>query len=114
LKIAVGVAAGDTAIDAVADDAIPGGIADIEAEIDIARIVDARLDVALAAIGALADIIDQAAGIAAAIEHGGRPLQHFDPLKPERIHIEPANPVAEQLQAIHVGAGRGRLEAAYE
>ncbi|MEI4262645.1 hypothetical protein V8352_12805 [Roseovarius sp. D0-M9] len=57
-------------------------------------------------------MVDDAARTGCAIKHGGRTLEHFDALKQEGIDIEGAKPVGEKRQAIHVGAGVERVEAA--
>jgi len=53
--------------------------------------------------GQLADVVDDAAGIVLAVEHGGRPAQHLEALRTERIDRQISREIGRfKLQAVFV------------
>jgi hypothetical protein len=76
-------------------------------------VVDADLAVnQLLVDRALADHIDEPAGIGRAIEHGGRPLEHLDTLEEEGVDLEVAERIAEEIEVIEEEARLAGIETA--
>ena len=91
--------------------------AQVEARIGVGVIVDAGLDVAVLQpvhIRALADAVDDAAGVRTAVENRGWPLQHLDALEIEPLDPIGAEPGRKELQPIEEIAGILRLKPADE
>lgn len=88
-------------------------VAEIETEESVAEIIDADFRFANAfLLGALADHLNDATGIGAAVEHRRRPLQDFNPLQTIGIHLETAETVTEQVQPIQKHPSLGGLKTA--
>ena len=103
----------------LAGDAIAGGailaqrVAQVEAKIGIAPVVDAGFHMAQPLTRrALADQIDHAADIGAAIQGRTRALQHLDPLQREGVDQIAAEAILIQAQPVHEDAGLAGIEAA--
>ncbi len=113
-EIGIVVAAGDLAGQAVGHRAaIAQLVGNVEAGEGVAVAVDADFRVIIGLFGrALAHVVDEAPGIAAAIEHRGRTFQDVDALQHEGIELEAAETVGEQVQAVEEYAGLCRVEAA--
>jgi hypothetical protein len=111
-EIRIAVAAGD-ARDETRFEPLAHPVLQVDAEESRSGVVYAGLGIEPAlARRALADIIDQSAGIAAAIEDRGRAAQDLDALQCEAVDEEAAETVAVELQAVLVDAGLRRFEAA--
>ncbi|GJE69745.1 hypothetical protein CHKEEEPN_1274 [Methylorubrum podarium] len=92
---------------------IVGGAADVEGAVDLSERAAADLDIAEGlGRGALRDLVDDAARIPRAEQHGRGAAQHLDPLQAEGLDLEGAEAVVQHLQTVAVDAVIARDEAA--
>ena len=98
---------------ALRDDAVRHDLVDVERRERGGVVVDADLDLAEIVVQRpLADIVDDAADIAAAIKRRGGAAEHLNALEQPRVGEEVAEGVVVELHAVAIDAGLRGVEAA--